>query len=363
MDESKANSQHQARIERYVAELKRIYQQALKEYSELALRSGYTGVDAFRFDDFPELKRRADEVTRKLARELYANVEAMNRVEWVKAAEETRKSVESVLPSILGVKLSEIGQDTLSRLLGRMPAYQSFQESVSKHGLSLSSRVWNLAEDFKSDAELAMTAKLSEALKQGMSAESLSRSVRSLLNDPSALFRSVRDANGRLRLSKPARAYIAGEGRYRSAYKNAMRLARTVINSSYRSAEQVQMRQVPVVVGKEIHRSTTPYDCEVCESLKGVYPMDFDFTGWHPQCRCYVTWVMATQAEIRQWMLDGKDFRSENEVTDVPDNFKEFCREHRDKMEGAIGRGTVAYFVRDNMEYVESAWGGEPKRG
>lgn len=356
MDQLKAYSQHNARVERYIAELKRIYQQVLKEYSELALHSGYSGTEAFRFEDFPELKRRADEVTRKLARELYANVEAMNRVEWGKGAEISRKSVESVLPAILGVKLSEIGQDTLSKLLGREPAYQSFQESVSKHGLSLSTRVWNLAEDFKTDTEFAMTAKLSEALKQGMSAESLSRSVRALLNDPSALFRRVRDKNGILRLSKPAKAYIAGEGRYRSAYKNAMRLARTVINSSYRSAEQAQMRQVPIVVGKEIHRSSTPYDCEVCESLKGVYPMDFDFTGWHPQCRCYVTWKMATQAEIRQWVQDGKDFRSENEVTDVPDNFKEFCREHRDKIEGAIGRGTAAFFIRDNMSYVEAAW-------
>lgn len=361
MEQSKAYQQHLGRIERYVAELKRLYVQALNEYSELAMRSGYEPGEAFRFEDFPELKRKADEITRKLARELYANIETANRVEWDRSGEVSRKLVESSLQSILGLKTSEIATDLLSRVLGRMPAYQSFQDSVAKQGLSLSTRVWNLAGEFKNDVELAMTAKLSEALQQGMSAASLSRSIRSLLNDPTALFRRVRDKNGRLQLSKPAKAYIAGEGRYRSAYKNSMRLARTVINASYRTAEQTQMRQVPIVVGKEIHRSTTPYPCEVCETLKGRYPMDFDFgSGWHPQCRCYVTWIMATKEEIAKWMKDGEDFVSKNAVTDVPDQFKDFCRENRDKIEGAIGRGTQPYWVRDNMSYVEEAWSGMP---
>lgn len=357
MEQSKAYQQHYGRIERYVAELKRLYAQALDAYAELALHSDLPEGEAFRFDDFPELKERVEEVTRKLARELYANIETANKVEWEKSADISRKYVESALPSILGVKLSEIEPSTLSKLLGRSPAYQSYQESVAKHGLSLSSRVWQLSEDFKSDVELAMTAKLGEALQQGMSAASLSRSIRSLLNDPTALFRRVRDKNGKLQLSKRAKAYIAGEGRYRSAYKNAMRLARTTINNAYRTAEQTQMRQVPIVVGKEVHRSTTPYPCEVCERLKGRYPMDFDLgSGWHPQCRCYVTWIMATQEEVAQWMKDGKDFVSKNAVTDVPEAFKEFCRENRDKMEGAIGRGTQPFWVRDNMGYIEDAW-------
>lgn len=361
MEQSKAYQQHYGRIERYVAELKRLYAQALDAYAELALHSDLPEGEAFRFDDFPELKERVEEVTRKLARELYANIETANKVEWEKSADISRKYVESALPSILGVKLSEIEPSTLSKLLGRSPAYQSYQESVAKHGLSLSSRVWQLADDFKSDVELAMTAKLGEALQQGMSAASLSRSIRSLLNDPTALFRRVRDKNGKLQLSKRAKAYIAGEGRYRSAYKNAMRLARTTINSAYRTAEQTQMRQVPIVVGKEVHRSTTPYPCEVCERLKGRYPMDFDFgSGWHPQCRCYVTWIMATPEEVAQWMKDGKDFISKNTVTDVPEAFKEFCRENRDKMEGAIGRGTQPFWVRDNMGYIEDAWSGMP---
>lgn len=357
MTQSKAYQEHFNRIERYIAELKRIYAKAMEEYSALALRSGYKGEEAFRFEDFPELKAQADRITRKLAQELYAHVEAANRVEWDKSAEICAKVIESALPSILGVKLSEIAPDLLSQALGRAPAYSAFQNSLAQHGLSLSERVWKLSQDFKSDTELTMTVTLSEALKNGTSADRLSRQIRHLLNDPNALFRRVRDANGKLQLSAPAKAYVAGQGRYRSAYKNAMRLTRSVINNAYRSAEQQRMNTTPIVVAKEIHRSNHPYDCPVCEALKGVYPKDFDFgTGWHPQCRCYVTWVMATKDEIAKWIKDGADFVSKNIVTDVPDNFKRFCRENMEKIQGAIARGTAPYFVRDNMMYVQNSW-------
>lgn len=360
MTQSKAYQEHFNRIERYIAELKRIYAKAMEEYSALALRSGYKGEEAFRFEDFPELKAQADKITRKLAQELYAHVEAANRIEWDKSAEICAKVIESALPSILGVKLSEIAPDLLSQALGRAPAYSAFQMSLNKHGMDLSARVWKFADEFKADTELAMSVTVSEALKNGTSADKLSRQIRYLLNDPSALFRRVRDKNGVLRLSKPAKAYIAGQGRYRSAYKNSMRLARTVINTSYRTAEQERMKATPIVVGKEVHRSSHPYDCPVCEALKGVYPMDFDLgSGWHPQCRCYVTWVMATRAEIAKWIKDGADFVSQNIVTDVPDNFKRFCRENIDKIQGAIGRGTQPWWINNNMGYVEEAWSAE----
>lgn len=354
MTQSKAYQEHFNRIERYIAELKRIYAKAMEEYSALALRSGYKGEEAFRFEDFPELKAQADRITRKLAQELYAHVEAANRIEWDKSAEICAKVIESALPSILGVKLSEIAPDLLSQALGRAPAYSAFQNSLEKHGLSLSERVWKLSQDFKSDTELTMTVTLSEALKKGTSADRLSRQIRHLLNDPNALFRRVRDANGKLQLSAPAKAYVAGQGRYRSAYKNAMRLTRSVINNAYRSAEQQRMNTTPIVVGKEVHRSNHPYDCPVCEALKGKYPKDFDLgSGWHPQCRCYITWIMATKAEIAKWIKDGEKFISANIVQDVPQSFKDWIRSNRDKIKGSISRGTEPYFVRDNFDLIQ----------
>lgn len=44
------------------------------------------------------------------------------------------------------------------------------------------------------------------------------------------LYRRVRGADGKLHLSKAAKAYHPSQGVYRSSYKNAMRLTRTECN-------------------------------------------------------------------------------------------------------------------------------------
>ena len=74
------------------------------------------------------------------------------------------------------------------------------------------------------------------ALGDGVSAAAMSRTVRKLLNNPTALFRRVRDKNGQLRLSQNAKNYHPGRGVYRSAYRNALRLTATETNMAYRTA-------------------------------------------------------------------------------------------------------------------------------
>ena len=56
------------------------------------------------------------------------------------------------------------------------------------------------------------------------------------------------------------------------------------------------------VVGIEIHLSGNhtlngkPFH-DICDELAGKYPKDFKFTGWHPQCRCFVTTILKTKEE------------------------------------------------------------------
>lgn len=69
------------------------------------------------------------------------------------------------------------------------------------------------------------------------SAAQLSRLIRADLKEPERLFRWVRTKHGNLVLSKAAEQYHPGRGTYRSSYKNAMRLARTTINESFRQAD------------------------------------------------------------------------------------------------------------------------------
>ena len=44
------------------------------------------------------------------------------------------------------------------------------------------------------------------------------------------------------------------------------------------------------VEGIEINTSHTNHPvADICDELKGVYPKEFKWTGWHPMCRCNAT--------------------------------------------------------------------------
>ena len=76
---------------------------------------------------------------------------------------------------------------------------------------------------------------------------------------------------------------------------------------------------------------------DICDELKGKYPKDFKFTGWHPFCRCFAVPFLKTAAEIatdNERMIKGEplDDKSMNEVNDVPDNFKSWLDRNRERM-------------------------------
>jgi len=214
------------------------------------------------------------------------------------------------------------------------------------NGMGLSRRVWNLRTQYKRELELG----LSVGIERGTSANALARELKQYLNNPDKLFRRVRDKFGRLQLSKNAKAYHPGRGVYRSSFKNAQRLTRSEINMSYRTAEQARWRQFDFVVGYEIKLSYS-HPCEdICDKLAGKYPKSFVWTGWHPNDLCYEVPILKTEDEF--FSLDD-DKPSVNEVTDVPQGFKDWVAENKDRMAAAEERGTQPYFIRDNKEVVD----------
>ena len=87
---------------------------------------------------------------------------------------------------------------------------------------------------------------------------------------------------------------------------------------------------------------------DICDILAGRYPKSFVWTGWHPNDLCYVTPIMKAEDEFF-----GDSETSVNEVTDVPEAFKEWVRNNEDRILAARERGTEAYFLRDNKELVD----------
>ena len=125
-------------------------------------------------------------------------------------------------------------------------------------------------------------------------------------------------------------------------------MAANEINIAYRTADNIRWNQLDFVVGYEIKRSGSFFDCSVCESLTGKYPKDFLFTGWHPQCRCYAVSLLCTEDEF--WN-DAKE--SVNTVSDVPNKFKRWVDDNANRIRKAGQNDTLPYFLRDNTKYYK----------
>lgn len=205
-------------------------------------------------------------------------------------------------------------------------------------------------------------------IRRGQAAVDMARDLKSYLQHPDMLFRRVRDEHGNLHLSQAAKQFHPGQGVYRSSFKNARRLAATETNMAYRTADYLRMQEQDFVVGIEIHLSNNhtclgrdgkPHEFyDICDELQGKYPKDFQFTGWHPHCRCFVTTIHKTEAEMdadRVRIMNGEEpippEESENYVGDVPKRFNEWIEENRER---AKGWQTMPYFVRDNPQYVDN---------
>ena len=177
--------------------------------------------------------------------------------------------------------------------------------SVKKHlpmeGIR-SARVWNLSKQYRTEIEMALDIAISE----GTPANELAPTLKKYLRNPDSLFRRYRDKNGVLQLSKKAKEYHSGQGVYRSAYKNAERLARTEINIAYRKADIERWQSMDMIAGYEIKRSRHPYGCEICDMMKGVYPKSFVWVGNHPNCRCYMTPIFKADLKGKELALNPK---------------------------------------------------------
>lgn len=230
-----------------------------------------------------------------------------------------------------------------------LEALQAFK-SRTFAGVGISNRVWDIAKKAQTELELA----LSVSLEEGKSAVQLSREVRNLLNNPTALFRRVRDQYGNLVLSKNAQNYHPGQGVYRSAYKNALRLASNEINVAYKSADWLRIQQNPDVVGFEVRLSPQHKVYDMCDELKGKYPKTFHFHGWHVGCKCHIITLLKTDEELIKELKADETLppeSSSNYVAEVPNNYKQWVTDNKDRFKNWK---TKPYFIEANKGLVTS---------
>ena len=338
--------------------IKRVYEQAIDDFMRIYdwMEKPENEDDTLEFDKQPLLKPQVEKIMKRLGQGVNVVVVDGVKASWNLAQEKNNELTRKIFGRAKTKKLSPEqlqayftrNEDGLAAFLERKTA-----------GMNLSDRVWKLTESFKEEMEIA----IEQGMRDGRSADQLSRDIRQYLKQPNMLFRRVRDKKtGRLRLSKRAANYHPGQGVYRSSYKNARRLAATEGNIAYRTADHERWLNSDFVVGYEIHLSNNHtclnnqgkavrFHC-MCDDLQGKYPKQFKFTGWHPHCRCFATPILKTEEEMArdiQLILEGKDPlpQSENEVKTMPKVFETWMERNQERIANAK---SLPYFIKDNFK-------------
>lgn len=365
----KWESRHKQRLSLYQRRVDALYKKACRELSRITANlRDYNPEDAFSFKNRPSIQQGVESVLNGLKSGITTIIVDGVNSEWTLANDKNNE----LSRQVFGDNVGKLSQEQYRRYFSDNDEARKAFLARKENGLSLSDRVWNYTNQFKNEIELGLDI----GLRNGLSADEMTRELKQYLKYPDKLFRRVRDERGVLQLSKAAADFHPGRGVYRSSYKNALRLAVTETNMAYRTADHDRIQTMDFVVGIRVVLSNNHtvngmplYD--ICDELsaplgstatkgRGCYPKDFKFTGWHPNCRCHVEFIQLTQEEMdrmTQDTLDGKPWsgNSVNEVKDVPLAYKEWCEQHANEIIQGADRNKLPYFVRDNLDVSMTA--------
>jgi hypothetical protein len=232
-------------------------------------------------------------------------------------------------------------------------AYEAFTNR-KLGGMGLSDRVWKICSETKQQLEMY----LDSGLSVGRSASEIARDVNAYLKDPDKTFRRVRDPKtGKLKPSKPMADYHPGQGKHRSAYRNALRVTRTETNMAYRLADQERWKKIDFIGGYEVKLSASHPVTDICDAMVGEYPKNFVFSGWHPNCYCYCVPVLLTQDEFVEYLHTDK-MPDTKKIKGIPPAAVKYVK---DKSTNFRNYTNPPYWLKDNFAYRNGAY--YPKAG
>lgn len=223
-----------------------------------------------------------------------------------------------------------------------LEALTTLQKRVDD-GLNLSQRIWKITEQTKGHVELF----LESGVATGRSAEAIGRDFRQLLNNPDKRFRRVRDEKGKLVLSQPMKDYHPGRGNYRSSRMNALRVAVTETNMGFRMSDAERWAQMDFLLGYEVKRSANAHPCPICDSLKGKYPKNFIFPGWHPFCICYAVPIVMEHEDFADFLLHDT-IPTNQVITDIPTKSRSWITGYMEKAK------SPPIFVKQNKTFFQN---------
>lgn len=352
----------------YNKRLGRLYSDYVKKLTSLGYGEDVLEDDAlFNFDNFPQLKARLNDIFN----DYYQNSLLCYKSGITDSVALAYNHDEMVIDgySVLTDKAIRVARDTAA-------ATFISNRLKTKNGLNLAQIVWNYCQQTKSEFEMAMSNTIADGIKKGSSAEEIGKSIRKYLNDPDMMYRRYhtikvqkngkkkdvvtwrrrRIIDGKVRfIEEPLEK--AGMGVYRSARKNALRVARTEINSAYHKARNERWQNEPFVIGQYIHVSPQHNIDDICNDLEGRYPKDYVWISWHPQCICTsdpITIQGEEKKEFYKRLMAGEDmsnYVSPFAVLTMPEKYNQYIKDNSEAIVKAGMRGKLAWHLQNNTKY------------
>lgn len=322
-NQKKAYDALNKRLVNYVAQVQSIYDRIASQVATAIDGVGYDGSAEFLFEDYPELKQTINGIMTSYAAQMNNLIYAGTTKEW----KESNIMQDLLARKVLRAYDFEKGGDKYNRYFQpNSDALKAFQNRVDK-GLSVSHKLWYQSQALKKELEHT----ISTAIERGQSAVVLSKRISQYLIDYPSLKADYAEKFGK--------AATCANCQYAS-----IRLARTEINMAYRKAEQTRWQQFDFILGYEIKLSKRHPAPDICDDLLGIYPKDFVFLGWHPNCMCYVVPIVMSDEEY----YGSPSTQKSAMISRTPKNFNDWVRNNRSR----IGQAeTLPYFLKDNRKY------------
>lgn len=352
----------------YNKRLGRLYSDYVKKLTSLGYGEDVLEDDAlFNFDNFPQLKARLNDIFN----DYYQNSLLCYKSGITDGVALAYNHDEMVIGgySVLTDKAIRVARDTAA-------ATFIANRLKTKNGLNLAQTVWNYCQQTKSEFEMAMSNTIADGIKKGSSAEEIGKSIRRYLNDPDMMYRRYhtikvqkngkkkdvvtwrrhRIIDGKVRFIEEPLEKV-GMGVYRSARKNALRVARTEINAAYHKARNERWQNEPFVIGQYIHVSPQHNIDDICNDLEGRYPKDYVWISWHPQCICTsdpITIQGEEKKEFYKRLMAGEDmsnYVSPFAVLTMPEKYNQYIKDNSEAIVKAGMKGKLAWHLQDNTKY------------
>lgn len=322
-NQKKAYNALNLRLINYMSQVQSIYDRIAKEMAIAVDSASYDGSVEFLFREYPEL----NQIVNKL---MSGYVSQMNGLIYSGTSNEWKES--NIMQDLLARKVLraydfEKGGDKYQRYFQpNTDALKAFQQRVDR-GKNLSQKLWVQSQALKKEMEQT----ISTAIERGQSAVVLSKRISKYLSDFPSMKADYAEKYGK--------AVSCHDCQYAS-----IRLARTEINMAYRKAEQTRWQQFDFILGYEVKLSKRHPAPDICDDLLGIYPKDFVFLGWHPNCMCYIVPIVMSDEEY----YGSLSIQKSAIISRTPKNFNNWVRNNRSR----IGKAEkLPYFLKDNRKY------------